>query len=346
MGVTPDQKLVIKHTFLEYVCEQVPANCEPSRQRSWTEPTPTDDACYGQMRDIPCGDGSASGSEAGDDEFLGEVDAPCTQTPEMSPLHGPSTRHHLNVMGQEASWQGNMPADACGNEYIAWPEQWSGQQYTNGNWWTAVAIDVNTGLPINYCEAPIADQLQNQCSTTVRSSVLSPIAENETEAPFPQLPSSTEVAQAGAVNAADETRTTVMLRGLPETYTRTEVLRLLGAEGFFGRFNFVYLPIDFKRCLNLGYALINLISSKEALRLRKRFEGFSNWEAPGGSVCSVAWCSPQQGLQAHVDRYRNSPVMHESVPEEWRPMLLSHGVQITFPPPTIRIKAPRLKTTQ
>merc|ERR1712054_189697 len=137
-----------------------------------------------------------------------------------------------------------------------------------------------------------------------------------------------------------------MLRGLPESYLRSDLLHLLDAQGFFGRFNFLYLPVDFKRNKNLGYALVDLVSPAEALRFLRHFEGFSSWTVLSDKVCSVAWCSPQQGLEAHVERYRNSPVMHESVPEEWRPLLLSHGVPVTFPAPTIKIKAPRLKGIQ
>merc|ERR1712205_119154 len=138
-----------------------------------------------------------------------------------------------------------------------------------------------------------------------------------------------------------EVRTTVMLRGLPEMCTRSDMLNLLESEGFFGRFNFVYVPFDFKRQKNLGYALVNLVSPAEAMRLICRFEGFSNWKLPCENICEVAWCDPHQGLQAHVERYRNSPVMHASVPEEWRPLVLSHGVPVAFPPPTMHIKCPK-----
>merc|ERR1740130_729230 len=146
--------------------------------------------------------------------------------------------------------------------------------------------------------------------------------------------------------SAKETRTTVMIRNLPESYSRTLLLQLLDAQGFFGRFDFVYLPVDFKHQRNLGYALINLVSPSEALRLTSHFQDFANWGLASEKICSVGWCSPQQGLEAHVERYRNSPVMHESVPEEWRPMLLSHGVPIQFPPPTLKIKAPKVKGRQ
>ena len=42
-------------------------------------------------------------------------------------------------------------------------------------------------------------------------------------------------------------RTTVMLRNVPNNYTREMFLTLLDDHGFAGRYDFVYLPCDFKR---------------------------------------------------------------------------------------------------
>jgi len=153
------------------------------------------------------------------------------------------------------------------------------------------------------------------------------------------------VVQCGHKNT-DETRTSIMLKGLPETYKRSTVLQLLETEGFSGSFDFVYVPIEFKQLKILGYVLINLVSPTEALRFFKHFEGFSDWGLPCDSIGTVAWCSPTQGLKAQIERYRNSPVMHESVPEEWRPLLFACGVPKPFPAPTMTIKAPRLKRLQ
>merc|ERR1719359_971583 len=106
---------------------------------------------------------------------------------------------------------------------------------------------------------------------------------------IPEVPSSASVSAGGAETEAKETRTTVMLRGLPETSTRAAVLQLLDAQGFFGRYNFVYLPVDFKHSRNLGYALVNLVSPAEAVRFIRHFEGFAEWGVPSDKVCNVEW---------------------------------------------------------
>lgn len=136
---------------------------------------------------------------------------------------------------------------------------------------------------------------------------------------------------------------TLMLRNLPNNYTRTMLLSLLDTEGFSGQYDFVYLPIDFKSHASLGYAFVNLNTIEVAESCWKVFEGFNKWVVPSQKVCSVNWSTPFQGLDAHVERYRNSPVMHEHVPDEYKPMLFSGGTRLPFPPPTKKIRAPRIR---
>jgi hypothetical protein len=121
------------------------------------------------------------------------------------------------------------------------------------------------------------------------------------------------------------------------------LLSLLDSEGFSGQYDFVYLPIDFKSHASLGYAFVNLSTTEAAERCWKVFEGFNKWVVPSSKVCSVNWSTPFQGLDAHVERYRNSPVMHEHVPDEYKPMLFADGKRLLFPPPTKKIRAPRIR---
>jgi len=139
---------------------------------------------------------------------------------------------------------------------------------------------------------------------------------------------------------AKKERTTVMLRNLPNNYTREMFLQLLDDQGFKGRYDFAYLPCDFYRDANLGYAFVNLVDSKAVDDLWKIFHGFSDWALPTSKVCEVRWSGPHQGFKAHVERYRNSPVMHKSVPDEYKPVMFQNGVRKPFPKPTKKVKAP------
>jgi len=137
--------------------------------------------------------------------------------------------------------------------------------------------------------------------------------------------------------------TTVMLRNIPNRHTSGSLLSLLDERGFQACYDFVYLPMDFQNGVNLGYAFVNLLSHSDALRFRDVFEGFADWRFDSAKVSAVSWAQPHQGLEEHVERYRNSPVMHPSMPDEYKPMIFQAGQRVNFPPPTRVIKAPKLR---
>lgn len=137
--------------------------------------------------------------------------------------------------------------------------------------------------------------------------------------------------------------TTVMLRNIPNRYTQGHLIDLLDENGFRSRYDFVYLPMDFRNGVNLGYAFVNLLNHQDALHAMGIFQGFSRWYYESTKVCEVSWAHPHQGLEEHVERYRNSPVMHACMPDEYKPMLFRDGIRIPFPPPTKAIRAPKLR---
>jgi len=136
-------------------------------------------------------------------------------------------------------------------------------------------------------------------------------------------------------------RTTLMLRNLPNNYTRDMLLQMLDSQGFSGYYDFVYLPCDFNRNANLGYCFVNLVSEDCVRAFWNTFDNFTGWVLPTAKICQVSWSGPHQGLKAHVDRYKNSPVMHQSVPDEYKPVLFSNGIRKPFPPPSRKIKPPK-----
>jgi len=147
----------------------------------------------------------------------------------------------------------------------------------------------------------------------------------------------------GDCTTPENTRTTVMLRNLPNNYSRSMLLDLIDAEGFERLYDFIYLPIDFKSRASLGYAFVNLVNFEAANRFRLRFDGFSDWILPSRKVCGVSWSGPHQGLEAHIERYQNSPVMHEAVPDMYKPAIFKDGVRASFPPSNKKLRAPRIR---
>jgi len=137
--------------------------------------------------------------------------------------------------------------------------------------------------------------------------------------------------------------TTLMLRNIPNDYTRTMILELLDSKALSGKYDFVYLPIDFNRMAALGYVFVNFVSQADAELARLCLQGFQQWNVQSKKVCEVGWGNPLQGLTAHIERYRSSPVMHKDVPDEFKPIIFRAGIRVPFPPPTKRVRPPRSK---
>ncbi|CAK0852780.1 unnamed protein product [Prorocentrum cordatum] len=102
-------------------------------------------------------------------------------------------------------------------------------------------------------------------------------------------------------------------------------------------------PIDFSKRQNFGYAFVNMSSQEHARRTIAELDGAS-WCQPGEGKAVVSW-SLTQGLDLHVERYRNSPVMHEAMLDQCKPIVLEGGVRVDFPPPTRKVqRLRRLRT--
>ena len=92
--------------------------------------------------------------------------------------------------------------------------------------------------------------------------------------------------------------TTLILRNVPNNYSREMFLAMLNEHGFAGCYDFVYLPCDFYRQANLGYAFVNLVDGVAVDALWRTFDGFSSWALPTAKVCQVSWSGPHQGFKA------------------------------------------------
>jgi hypothetical protein len=140
--------------------------------------------------------------------------------------------------------------------------------------------------------------------------------------------------------------TTIIVKKMPKAFTSSMLVELLNAAGFKGRYDFLYAPVNFEKMTGTGCAFINFTSTEDGARFMTQFQGFCDWGVPcnGAKKAEVSWSSACQGKQTHVDRYRDSPVMHPSVPESCKPMLFdSHGNRDAFPPPQKPLYAPRMR---
>jgi len=131
--------------------------------------------------------------------------------------------------------------------------------------------------------------------------------------------------------------TTVMLRNIPNKYTREMLIKQLSID-FKGRFDFMYLPIDFKNKCNVGYGFINFRTAETCEKFVQQFNGVEVRKClPGLNSKKIAEVTPArvQGLPENVRRLRNSPVMNQLRDHpNWMPLLFDeHGHEEPFPQP-------------
>lgn len=134
--------------------------------------------------------------------------------------------------------------------------------------------------------------------------------------------------------AEGEERSTLVLQSLDSNILRSEVQAMLDDEGFAGAYDFLYVPMDFNTRGNLGHAIINFSTKDAAAAFQKAFEG------------RVEVNTPINGLDNLMRRYRNSPVMHPAVPDEYRPVVFRAGRRTDFLAPTCEVRLLRAFSEQ
>lgn len=225
--------------------------------------------------------------------------------------HARLSEEHARLMQQNAALQfGRAPP--------GFAQQWAPPAFwPQVNAWTLSQQQVGRVAGCG-CLAAERPSLGSQVSTTVGAS---------SREPSPSI--------------ATPTNTTLILRNLPMRYSRDELLELLDSEGFKGKYDLVYHPIDFGTRLGFGYAFVNFVSSEAATECSENFNGFIGWKTNHDKACEVSQSTELQGLEEHVERYKNSPVMHETVPDEFKPAIFADGHRVPFPLPTKKVTKPR-----
>eukprot|EP00930_Biecheleria_cincta_P011739 TRINITY_DN1147_c0_g1_i2.p1 TRINITY_DN1147_c0_g1~~TRINITY_DN1147_c0_g1_i2.p1 ORF type:complete len:319 (+),score=60.75 TRINITY_DN1147_c0_g1_i2:131-1087(+) len=119
--------------------------------------------------------------------------------------------------------------------------------------------------------------------------------------------------------------TTVMLRNIPNKYSREKLAEQLRSDGFGRDVDFIYLPIDFRNKCNVGYAFLNFRTPEACLRFAGEYHQRDSTEKLPGfksrKICEVseARC---QGRQENVRRLQASQVMQQLAGHpEWLPLL-------------------------
>ncbi|XP_062110510.1 protein terminal ear1 homolog [Humulus lupulus] len=137
-----------------------------------------------------------------------------------------------------------------------------------------------------------------------------------------------------------DTRTTVMIKNIPNKYSQKLLLNMLDNHCIhcneqianedrggmddqpFSSYDFVYLPIDFNNKCNVGYGFVNMTSPEATWRLYKAFH-LQHWEVFNSrKICEVTYARVQ-GLEALKEHFKNSKF----------PCEMDHYLPVVFSPP-------------
>jgi len=118
--------------------------------------------------------------------------------------------------------------------------------------------------------------------------------------------------------ADGESRTTLMIRNIPNKYNQKMLLSLLDRRHK-NKFDFFYLPIDFKNKCNLGYAFVNFVSIEATVDFYNEFQEKRWEEFNSKKVCEISYARVQ-GKDALVEHFKNS--RFPNTEEEYLPLVL------------------------
>jgi len=123
-----------------------------------------------------------------------------------------------------------------------------------------------------------------------------------------------------------------MIKNIPNKYSQKMLLAAVD-ERHKGRYDFFYLPIDFKNKCNVGYAFINFIDTQSIPAFYTEFHG-KKWEKFNSEkVCAITFARIQ-GKAALISHFQNSSLMCED--RKCRPIIFHSdgphvGEQEPFP---------------
>ncbi|KAL0485872.1 RNA recognition motif MEI2 protein [Acrasis kona] len=108
-----------------------------------------------------------------------------------------------------------------------------------------------------------------------------------------------------------DTRTTLMVKNIPNKYTQKMLLQTIDIK-FLGKYDFFYLPIDFRNKCNVGYAFINFVNSRDIYDFVQEFN-HKKWEKFNSEkVCDITYARIQ-GKQGLINHFQNSSLMCEEL---------------------------------
>lgn len=159
---------------------------------------------------------------------------------------------------------------------------------------------------------------------------------------FTSMASEVDIDLTSIDSDVESIRTTLIFHGLTAYFNGSLLQSLLDAEGFSQAYDFIYVPVSFRKSSSLGplslnYAIVNFQSTDMAVAALGKFQGLHL----GGQELALEWSASHQGQGALIQRYRNSAVMHGSIADCLKPAIFKGGVRVVFPAPTEQVRPPK-----
>lgn len=133
-----------------------------------------------------------------------------------------------------------------------------------------------------------------------------------------------------AVKQGADTRTSLMVRNIPNKYTQSMLLSEFSKCGHGpGKIDFFYLPIDFRNKCNRGYAFVNFVDYRDIVSFHNAYNGQSWKVFKSEKICSITYARIQ-GKEGMMKRFQNSALLQKD--QEYRPLVFSFDGQIIEDP--------------
>jgi len=132
-----------------------------------------------------------------------------------------------------------------------------------------------------------------------------------------------------AVEKGWDIRTSLMIRNIPNKYTRSMLLSEFKECGHGpGKIDFFYLPIDFRNKCNRGYAFVNFVDYRDIISFHHVYNG-KGWKTfKSDKICEISYARIQ-GKSSMLKRFQNSALMDKD--PEYRPVVFNNNGEICSP---------------
>lgn len=231
--------------------------------------------------------------------------------------------HHGNYMNRQVNHQ-PLPHQ---QQYYQPPQQMSHGNFHGGSSVVSGGSSRHTGTSGYYTD----DRSIGSHNSNLRSvnSLVDSMAGNTRDGQSQHL-----ILDLDAVENGVDTRTSLMVRNIPNKYTQQMLLTEFTENDHGpGIIDFFYLPIDFKNRCNRGYAFINFVDHRDILNFHRQYYG-QHWRTfNSDKICDITYARIQ-GKAAMLKRFENSALMEKD--EEYKPLVFvsngpERGTRLPFP---------------